>query len=248
MSSPRPEQFDPEDTGTPAARPKFFLAGFIGGLREARIYRAYPDERGISFLWSGPAVAFLDIEMARGGSHDWKTKVADALKTSFVTLGGGLLFALSIGVLVLGRVVVRDVRQGATFNVTDIIGVLLMLVTIFTVVAIVVFTSSVRRIAKRVAELEALSPDQLRALAESGDDRRNFRVTAHNVSEVSIDPHTGTVGGKPTAAAKLTFRHEPTGKWKLNLVSHKDTRAAIRAFRHLIGRDNVDVNVSLKKE
>ena len=50
------------------------------------------------------------------------------------------------------------------------------------------------------------------------------------------------------SAARLSFTHDPTGKWSLDLVSPKDAKAAARAFVQLLGEDNVAVNVRLKKD
>src|SRR5688500_1405710 len=65
---PTPEERKhPEDQGLEPDGPetglKFFLAIFQSGIREARIYRAYPDEEGISFVYAGPAVVIIDVEL-----------------------------------------------------------------------------------------------------------------------------------------------------------------------------------------
>jgi hypothetical protein len=97
-----------------------------------------------------------------------------------------------------------------------------------------------------VAVLDAMSAEQLRAEAES--EKRSYRATADNVRDVSIDPYDRAAGSRTGSAALLSFRHDPTGMWKLSLLKLKDARAAARAFRKLLGKESVEVNVSLKKE
>ena len=70
---------------------------------------------------------------------------------------------------------------------------------------------------------------------------------ADNVRDARIGPPR-TGGGRTGAVAQLSFRHVPTGKWNLMLLTLKDARAAARAFRRLLSKDGVEVNVPLKKE
>jgi hypothetical protein len=74
----------------------------------------------------------------------------------------------------------------------------------------------------------------------------SFRAAAAELGDVSID-RAPAKGPAAKAAAQLSFRHQPTGKWNLELVAPVDARAAAKAFRQLVGRDNVQVNVPLKK-
>jgi hypothetical protein len=240
MQSPdeEPLELESADAGAPEPAAKFFLAVFPGTLGEPRVYRAYPDQEGISFLWAGPTNAFVDPELARGKGI--KAKAAGAFKTGLVSAAGFGVLVLAIIIAIGGRLAAR----GQT-NVTDIIGMVLGVGAILAVSVILILTTSLRKITKRVTQLDAMSRDEL--WAELDEDKRNFRVTADDVSDVSIDP-PGTAGGSKPAAARLTFQHEPTGKWKLNLVARKDVRAAARAFRQFLGRDAVAVNVSLKRD
>src|SRR5262245_40566492 len=123
---PRDHGFEPDgpDAGAPGAELKFFLAVFQSGIREARIYRAYPDPDGVSFVYTGPAPLFLDLDVARGKGHgDWKVKTAQSLKTGIVSAAGTAGVVLGLVVLIVGRMVIRGGAR-VNVNVTDIIGLL----------------------------------------------------------------------------------------------------------------------------
>jgi hypothetical protein len=246
---PRGPEPDRPDPGAP--KPDFFLALFWSGIREARIYRAYPDPDGVAFVYAGPAVAFLDPELARGGGHgDWKARAVQSLRTSLVSAGGALVLLVGVLVLIGGRILANQVAAGRPVFEgrplpTDFIGMLIAFVAVFAVTVLVVLTTAVRRITRRVAALDALSAEQLRAEAET--EKRSFRATADNVRDVRLDPGEQAGGGRPASAARLSLRHDPTGKWKLDLLTRADARAAARAFRRLLGKDEVAVNFPLRE-
>src|SRR4051812_10355829 len=119
----RPEP-DGSGAGAGSREPKFFLAVFQSGVREARIYRAYPDEDGVSFLYAGPAPMFLDVELARSGVRgDWKAQAAESLKTGLVKASGGALVVAGLVIAIIGRVTRWDWDLS---RITDIIGLLLV--------------------------------------------------------------------------------------------------------------------------
>jgi len=228
------------DAGAPEAGPKFFLAVYQGGFSEARIFRAYPDSDGISFVYTGPPGPFLDLEIARTPERGgWRVTAAEALKSGLVRMGGAALFVLAIVVAVVGRAALR----GNASDITDLIGFLVMVFTVFAFAILLAMTMSVRRIIARVAVLDAMSREEI--LNEAKTEKRSLRATADNVSDVCIDPPPRD--DALDCAARLSFRHDPTGKWKLILVARKDVRLAARAFRALLGEDEVEVNVSLKR-
>jgi len=232
-----PDPDDP-DAGVPERGPRFFLAVFQGGIREARVYRAYPDEKGVSFVYAGPAVQFLDLDIARRPSRGGWKEAAEAVKGGLISAACAAVGVAAIVIVIAGRLAIKDQT-----NVTDLIGMLLAFAAIIAIAAVVALAGGVRRITQRVAVLEAMSPEEIRKEAKS--EKRSFRVTAGNVEDVRIDPHDEAGGGRSGSAARLSFRHDPTGKWKLSLLSRKDARAAARAFRHLLGEDGVEVNLSL---
>src|SRR5438105_1362500 len=78
---------------------------------------------------------------------------------------------------------------------TDFIGLVIAFVAIFSVTAIVILTTAVRRVTRRAEALDAMSAEQLRAEAES--EPRSFRATADNARDVRIDPGEQAGGGRP---------------------------------------------------
>jgi hypothetical protein len=229
-----------DDPDAPERRPKFFLAVFQGGFSEARVFRAYPDGDSVLFVYAGPAPAFLDVEVARNaGRGDWKAKMARTLKTSLVSAGGAVLIGLAVLTAILGRLAIRD---GS--NITDIIAMVLGIGTVVAIGLVVALTGALRRLLKRVDLLDTLSREDLRD--EARRDKQSFVATEDNVKGVRIDPPDGSSRGG--AAAYLSFRHKPTGKWKMNLMTRQDARAAARAFRDLLGHHEVEVNLQLIKD
>jgi hypothetical protein len=187
-------------------------------------------------------VQLIDLELARG-KGDWKAKASESLKTGLVSAIGAGVVILGLITAIAGRMILRG-QEGQ--NVTDLIGLILTFGAVMAVAAIVAMTSGIRRIVKRCKELDAMSREDLREEAEI--DKWSFCATAQDITDVSIDSHDSAGGGRSGSAARLTFTHDPTGKWKLSLLKMKDARAAARAFRQILGKDNVEVNVLLKRE
>jgi hypothetical protein len=222
------------------ARIPFFLAIFQSGLRGSRIFRVYSSPDALLFIDVGPLVVFIDVETARqvDPTH-WAVKAASALKTGLVASVGGILLVA----VILLRLLLPVARDDPSHAADLVAGgaVIVVLAVAFVIFAV---TATVHRLTRRVAHLDALSEEALSR--EARGDKWNFRAAAGDLSEVSIDPlgGTGVLGAKAgKAAARLSFRHERTGKWKLNLVTAKDTRAAVRTFRRLLGVGKVRVNV-----
>ena len=126
--------------------------------------------------------------------------------------------------------------------------VVFVLSVIGVAVPIILFlvTASIRLFVARVAYCDALTEKQIPSEAERGQ-WFSFRAAAADLGGVSVDP-PGAKGTQAKAAGLLSFRHGPTGKWKLELVAGKDVRAAVRAFVQLLGQERVTVKMRLKKE
>jgi hypothetical protein len=232
-----------EDHGQPSRTgPRFFLAIFQSGLRGSRIYRVYSDPAGLLFLFAGPLVVWMNVEMARRmDTTHWAVKAAGALRTGLVACVAGAILVAAV----LLRLVLRAARDDPSVA-GDIVTLTVVICVLVIAFAIVAVTVTVRTLTKRVEYLDGLTEEGLRQ--EAARDKRSFRVTADDVYDVSIDPlESANVLGarRGETAARLTFTHETTGKWKLNLVTAKDTRAAVRAFRGLLGRGKVEVTVPL---
>ena len=96
---------------------------------------------------------------------------------------------------------------------------------------------------RRAAVLDRLTLDELRAEADANSE--SCRVTADNTSMARIGPQAarGPADRKkgPAIAGRVTFRHASTGNWDLVLLTKPDARMAVRAFRRVLGPENVEV-------
>jgi hypothetical protein len=106
-----------------------------------------------------------------------------------------------------------------------------------------------RQMTKRQAELDPMTMDQLRSQADG--DKTSFRVNSDNTTDARIGPPAGGIWAnkdiEATLAGHLYFRHDRTGKWDLMLLTHADAKAAIRAFRRVLGKRNVDMELRLPR-
>jgi hypothetical protein len=99
--------------------------------------------------------------------------------------------------------------------------------------------------AKREKQLNAMSWEELRAEAASG--QYCFRVNATNTKKASIEPPSSSFWTKSQmekhVVGWLKFTHAPTGKWKMILFRKSDAKSAVRAFRAVLGEENVEVDL-----
>jgi hypothetical protein len=116
----------------------------------------------------------------------------------------------------------------------------------------VAVTTAVDRnaIQKRAAVLDPMTLDQIRA--EVDGDKYSFRVNADNTTDAKFEPPSTSMWANKQVEANvvgwLRFTHGPTGKWTLVILTRPDARAAIKAFRRVLGRKAVDVELRLKKD
>jgi hypothetical protein len=117
-------------------------------------------------------------------------------------------------------------------------------------VTLITSASEARELAKRAAVLDPMPIDQLRT--QTVADKASFRLTADTASDVRIyPPSTSIFANKNVQGAiegNLRFTHRPTGKWDFLLLTKPDAKAAIRAFRSALGKENVAVTLKLKRE
>jgi hypothetical protein len=103
---------------------------------------------------------------------------------------------------------------------------------------------------KRAEVLDPMDIEELRNEIEA--DKHSFRVTAEDTSDVRIEPSSTKLWANKNVErqiiGRVKFIHKPTGKWSLLLLTKADARAAIRAFRKVFGKEQVDVTLRLKKE
>jgi hypothetical protein len=118
------------------------------------------------------------------------------------------------------------------------------------VVGIFTGASEARELAKRAAVLDPMPMEQLRT--QTVADKASFRLTADTASDVRIyPPSTGIFANRKVQGeivGNLHFTHRPTGKWDLLLLTKPDAKAAIRAFRGALGKENVAVTLKVKRE
>jgi len=105
-----------------------------------------------------------------------------------------------------------------------------------------------KQLAQRAAVLDRMTLGELRA--EAGTDRFSFRVTAENTPKARIEPpprddyaETRTAH---LVAGRVKFTHATAGKWELMLLSLAEAKMAVRAFRQVLGHENVEVTLRLK--
>jgi hypothetical protein len=195
------------------------------------------------FLGLGPPHPWIDLETARRMDEThWAVRTAQTIRKGVALAVAGGAGAAGVLSLVLLKAAFRDAPK-----VLDIVLFVLTAVGIAVPLLLLFLTASIRLFTGRVAFLDSLKDEQIREEAEGGQ-WFSFRATAGDLSGVSIDPAEAAGPAKGKASARLSFTHKPTGKWKLDLVAPKDTKAAVRAFRELLGQDQVAVNVRLKKD
>ena len=107
-----------------------------------------------------------------------------------------------------------------------------------------------KEIEKRAAVLDPMTIEQLRT--EVDCEKASFRVNPDNTTEIKIEPpKTGIFADKmvePNIIGRVRFTHDPTGKWAMMLLTKPDARATIKYFRKVFGRNDVEVELRIKKD
>jgi hypothetical protein len=219
---------------TPAGATPFFVAQFRGN--KACFYRVYCDDGALLFVNAGPYLISVDAETARGSDRrPWQVRAAKQL---VIGLAAGAVAAV-VGIAVVARAIARNPNpnpEAAGSILYGVVGVVALLAGGYTLAVPLVLW----RITRRVAELDALSLRGLREQAEM--DERSFRVTPDSISAVKLS-HLKLDG--PEVGALLTFKHKPTGSWKIETTTTRDTVDAVRAFQGLLGPPAVSVDGAL---
>jgi hypothetical protein len=209
----------PHSTGAPLK--PFFVAQYRGS--KARFFRVYPDEGAFLFVHAGPFMIMIDAETVRGTRH-WLVQSAKLLAAG-----------LAIGAVVAGAILFT-VGLGLVQNNNPEAGGALLAVGFALALPAVVW-----RIARRGAELDALSPDELRAEAEA---EMSFRADHNDFFDIKFAP---LEQGGDQVGATLTFRHKPTGNWTIETTTTKDTRAALDEFYDAFGDEIIAIEEALKQ-
>ena len=105
-----------------------------------------------------------------------------------------------------------------------------------------------RQLTQRAAVLDRMTLAELRA--EAGSDPVSFRVSADNTPKARIEPPPRDDYAETRTShlitGRLKFAHATAGKWEMVLLSPAEARMAMRAFRQVLGDDNVEVTLRLK--
>lgn len=213
------------ETASATAAPlgRFFVACYRG--RKARFYRVYPDEDAFLFIDAGPFLVLIDADTVRGSRH-WTARA-----------GKLLVAGLAAGAAAGGLAVFLAGRGGGDGSALYAV---LGLAALLTVGFAVALPAAVWRIALRGVELNALSPDGLRAEADA---EPSFRADHGTLFDIAFAPLDG--GGE--VGATLTFRHKPTGKWTIETTTTRDTRAALDAFYDAFGDEIMRIDEGLRE-
>jgi hypothetical protein len=211
-----------QSTGAPLK--PFFVAQYRGS--KARFFRVYPDEDDFLFVHAGSYLIMVDAEVVRG--TDRRHRVV--LSTKLLAAG------LALGAAIAGAVLFVTSGEGAG----SVPYAAIALGTLLVVGLAAALPVMVWRIAQRANELDALSPDGLRA--EAGTEL-GFRADHDSISAVKFA--LLEVGGDQVGAT-LTFRHKPTGTWTIETTTTRDTRAALDEFYDALG-DLVAIDDALRE-
>lgn len=217
------------------AKPEFFLTRFRGS--QTGVYRAYVTPDSLIFLRVGRWMIFIDPEIARG--TDQRSWMAHSSKALAAAIGGIIvagLFVLVIGI----RAVMADVRRNPGGEGDGSVAMsIIIVVSLIAVAAIMIIPLMIRKLVNRGRELDQLDADGLAEEAEH--DPLSFRATAENLSDVTIAPPSGL--DQEGIEALLSFKHKPTGKWKMDLLTTKDVNDAVRETRRIVGANKITVTV-----
>jgi hypothetical protein len=231
------------DVGSADAPRRFFLV--VRAKRGGdRIYRAYPQDNAVLFVYVANLAPFVDVEIARRDKQrPWYRMIGETIGK-----GAAILVVCALG---MGPILLQLALAAAQINLGKTIDMILMLVTFGGWMVLALVAAGVLNaldIARRAAALEDLSEGQLRQKAAR--DRWSLRVTAEALSDVRIDPidKPWLAGSTDKPTAQLSFHHAPTGNWQFVLASAQDASDATSAFQRLLGRKGVAVHVPLGKD
>jgi hypothetical protein len=172
-------------------------------------------------------------------SSHWTAQTAQLVRKGVAIAIAGASAVVGVVSLALLRAALKDAAK-----VLEIVLFVLTTAGIFVPLGLLALAGSIRLFTGRVAYLDSLARDHIRKEAERKT-LYSFWAAADDLADVAIDPAPAK-GLAARAAALLSFRHGPTGKWKLELVSTKDTTAAVESFRKLLPGDEIAINVRLK--
>jgi hypothetical protein len=221
----------------PGATP-FFIACYRGS--SARFFRVYFTPVELLFLHAGQYFAIIDAETPRGS--DERHWLLRSVKLVFVALAGGSV-AAGIGVAALFRAAARNAGKNPE-GVRDIFLWVLGIIAFCAVMVVVCVPVLLWQYARRCHQLDALRLSELREQSET--DAKNFRATPESVADLEITPLVGDAAVPGQIACAISFKHARTGRWKIEMLTTRDTRDAIQAVLAIWGPGLVLIDKSLQ--
>jgi hypothetical protein len=211
-----------------------FFLGVSQGWGRSLVYRIYLDGGELLFLDVAPYNILVGVRAARrdGGSH-WAAKAVGSMNVWVGTLATAGVSALALPGLAVARAAL-DNPGNALQLVLFLAGIAGVVIPFLLVLAL----WSCRALVVRARALDAMTAERLRQEAGRGGDRHVISRAGLSDVRFKAPRHRGG-----WVVCELTFKHEPSGNWKL-LLAQEDLRAAFDAFHSLVG-DQVEVDLAL---
>lgn len=224
----------------PAGATPFFVSRYQGS--NSRFFRTYHAAGELLFVYAGEYFVLIDPESIRG--TDQRHWLLRSLKMVYFGLG-----AIAIG----GGVALAAIMRGVARNVHknpeaagDIVFIVLGVIAFLAAMAIVGIPLTLWGITKRCRALDGMSLGDLRN--ESELHSKSLRATPETVSEINVtflDLDQGLLSSRETGCS-ISFKHATRGKWSIDAITSRDTRAAVQALYAVWGRDQVFVDEKLR--
>lgn len=222
----------------PPGKTLFFVARFNG--YGARFFRVYADQGQLLFLMAGPYFIMIDAEAPRGESKShWLVR---SLKLLAITLASGAVASLLV-LMAVGRAIAQS-AQGFTGS-GHVIAIILGVIGLLALVNAVFIPSVLWLIDQRGKMLDSLPLSGLREIPHL--ESKSFIATPANVTKLSITLLDQRENFRPSdeVGSTLKFNHGPTGTWKIETLTTRDTRAALEMLPAVWGSDKVQVDQAL---
>lgn len=222
----------------PPGKTPFFVARFNG--YGARFFRVYADQGQLLFLMAGPYFIMIDAEAPRGESKShWLVR---SLKLLAITLASGAVASL-LAIMAIGRAISQSASgfEGSGHVILVVLGVICLLA----LVNAVFIPSVLWLIDQRGKMLDSLPLSGLREIPHL--ESKSFIATPANVTKLSITLLDQRENFRPSdeVGSTLKFNHGPTGTWKIETLTTRDTRAVIEMVHAVWGQDKVQVDQAL---
>lgn len=236
------KKLDEETSGVAdasAGTTPFFIACFRGN--NARYFRVYSGVDELLFLYAGQYFVMIDPESPRGtDKQHWLLR---SLKMALAALASGAVAAIMVLAIIL-RAIARNAAQNPNGG-GHIITIVMAIIGLLGLLVVIIVPTTLWGITRRCRELDALSLNGLRGQAEI--DKRSFRATPDSIKEFKVQLLDQRENFKPSqeVGSIISFKHKPTGRWKIETLTTADTRDAIQAIFAIWDRDQVEIDEKL---